>query len=201
MLIKRKWATQQLGYYPIRLSSSVVVANGAATGYHRRSSLVTNWLSLALYRYEYVLSRFHPNRAAISMVVKPGFSLIKVASCRCAGLVKLICRYLSRCCLFNIIDWRSPLLPRLQAQQDVTKLSGLSVPPSAKETLWSTSSCTFGALCPQYWQVKESLANICHRSLYQPFKSILFGILTLYSTRGAKASTMMYVLYCKERGI
>ncbi len=201
MLTIKKGTIRRLGYYAIPLARTPVAATKGVTGYHWWSFLVSNWLSLALYRYEYVLSRFHPNRAAISIVVKPGFSLIKVASCRCAGLVKLICLYFSRCCFLRIIDWRSPLFPRLQAQQDVTKLSRLSVPPSAKETLWSTSSCTSGAPFPQYWQVKESLAKICQRNLYHPFRSILFVIGKLYSTRGIKSNVMALALFCNERRI
>jgi hypothetical protein len=189
MLITRQGITRQLEYYT------------GSTGYHLQSFLISNWLFLALCRYTYALSHLHPNWALISVLVKPGFSPTKVASCRCAGLVKLICLYFSRCCFLRMIDWRSPLFPRLQAQQDVTKLSRLSVPPSAKETLWSTSSCASGAPCPQYWQVKESLAKICQRNLYHPFRSILFVIGKLYSTRGIESNVVAVSLFCNERRI
>ncbi len=122
-----------------------------------------------------------PSRAfctsAICLAFSPGLSLskAKILFCR-AGKSLILC---SRLCLLNIIDWRKPLFPRLQAQQDVARLSRSSVPPSAKEMRWSTSRTALGALWPQYWQVNWSRANTSHRSLYHPLRSLAFFIGTM----------------------
>ena len=171
------------------------------TGYHLTVSEVLYWLagrrstrllSLALRKYTRALVLDHRSRILISVAESPGLSRTKPASWHCAGFVNIICLIRSLLSFRNTIDWRSPLFPRLQAQHAVTRLSRSSVPPSASATLWSTSRRTFGAACPQYWQVKLSRARISQRSLYHPFKSIRFGISILYSTGGATASVAAY---------
>ena len=166
-----------------------------ADGYHLEPCLTIRLLSLALRRYVFALSAVHPRRTRNSGDDNPGFASTKAASWRCAGLssvVRVCAAILSR---RRVSDWRSPLLPRLHAQQEVIKLLGLLVPPSARATLWSTSRSTFGAPCPQYWQVKESLANISHRNLYHPFNAIRLVIGKVYSTRVAMSRWTIAPLY------
>ena len=177
------------------------------TGYHLSSLVIWPWsvrrlsirlLRLALRRYVRVLLVFQLRRTIISALVNPGLSRMKAASWCCAGFASVICRIWPCRSLRNTMDWRKPLLPRLQAQHDATKLSRASVPPSASATLWSTSRRILGAACPQYWQVKWSRARTSQRSLYHPFRSIRFVIAILYSTRGVGASVVGVPLYCMQ---
>jgi len=173
-----------------------VLSACTVAGYHLVPCLIIRLLSLALRRYVFALSSVHPKRVRISEDDNLGFASIKAASWRCAGLSRVV-----RVCAIILSrrrtsDWRSPLLPRLHAQQEVTRLSGLLAPPSASATLWSTSRSTFGAPCPQYWQVKESLANISHRSLYHPFNAIRLVTGKVYGTGVAMSRWTVAPLYC-----
>ena len=123
-----------------------------------------------------------PQLSPTSVVVIPGFStsIARTASC----LYRRSAEPLSTSLTANecsTIDWRKPALPLLQAQHAVIRLLRSSVPPSATATLWSTSSCTLGALCPQYWQVYESRCSTCQRSLYHPANVLLRVIAYLHS--------------------
>lgn len=113
----------------------------------------------------------------ISLVVRPGRAAKSANISFCLSGRSAICVFLRSA--RNTIDCLNPALPRLQAQHDVTRLPNSLDPPSARGTLWSTSNFTFGALCPQYWQVNLSRSKICQRSLYHPFKSILLAIVNI----------------------
>ena len=139
-----------------------------------------------------------------SVVVKPGWSLSNpsTASCRYRAYLFPSCNSASDATL-SAMDCLNPDLPRLHAQHAVTRLPRSPVPPSATATLWSTSSWTLGALCPQYWQVYRSRASTCQRSLYHPLRFLLTTIRTLYTMlrqQGKYSVVKAQALYTKYIG-
>lgn len=113
-----------------------------------------------------------PSRSWISRGVIPGLVSISATTSRWRAFLPTG----SSGCLTKRGDSRAHSLPRLQDQHAVTKLSNPFVPPSTNDSLWSTSSRTLGAACPQYWQVKPSLSKTLKRIAYHRCSSNRFCI-------------------------